>query len=497
MRFGSRCLFGIGAMVVVAWGASGVHATPEAQCGPAPCDVTAGTGCSDAYEPAETIFPLEVESIERVTRRVAQCSGPWHGDGGCYAREIRKDLSDLGLVADEIDQVDARGTALPDPARTACDRVRPELATRAIDEVETWCRVGQGECAGALDLARVVLRGMDRWHSCVERMEARLAENARHDARACATSVPTPSPTPAPTVVAPVAPTVAAPTAAPPSDQTMAPKREPTVVEAKPLRVVEAQPLASYGPRPAPPTAVAASPTVPRAHVDAGPTQGTIAQLEPPKVTAERRTGQFELSLAPFSGVLTIRDPIIGADYSPLAAGVAVGLNVVADVADGIDLEFALAGRGTFASSALQQAATVGLDELATESGTALVLHVEPSVTVLSRYVGVGVVADFRWDSIGVTSLTSGLVRHDNSAVMGGARFIVGLGLLATDLRLLGMLDYLFLGGDEATLRASIRAELGPALIVGSYTDYARLGGPTDAYAVDNLQLTLGFRMVF
>jgi len=498
---------------VVAAGIGGVaHAgEEEGHCEPRPaCAIASGEGCLDAYEPVDTIFALEVESIDRTGDRVRRCAGRWLGERGCYTTQIAKDLSDLGLVAIEIAGVEARWRALPEVARRACEAARPALATRALGEVDGWCRVGQGECAGAIDLARIVLKGMDPWHTCVERMESRVVESARRAPLPCAREAAAVAVRPAPL-----------PVAAPASEPTVTraePAPEPSVVrplkvvEARPIRTVEvggqpgsvgpsrieAEPLAGYGPRPAParPPEATALATTARAGAS-GATTTTSAQLEQPRAKTERRAGQVELSLAPFSGVLSITDPATQAEYEPLAASVALAVSVVASIASGVDLEIALTGRGTFASTALMDAATTGLDELDTESGSALVLQIEPAVTVLSRYVGVGIVTDFRWDSVGVSSITTGIVRTDSAGVAAGARFVVGLGLLASDLRLLGLLDYLFVGTDEDAVRVGLRAELGPALITGSYTRYAPLGEATDARVVDNLQLTLGFRMVF
>ena len=487
----------MGMAVALTAGATSAHA--EASCGPALCDPASGSGCQDAFEATDTIFPLEVESMDGIAKRVDHCRGTWGGERGCFAREIRKDLSDLGLVDQEIESVARRADALPATARDVCERARPTLATSALDDVPTWCAIGQGECQGAMEMAITVLRGMPEWAACVERMESRVSERAAcapvTAARAPVASAP---PSSGPLPAAPPAPATTQATTAAPAPTPAAAPRAPTVVEAKPLRVVEARPIAvdgmaSYGPsRPGASTDLAAI-----GAESAAPSQGTAAQLEAPRPVVERRSGQVELSIAPFSGVLTLRDPGTKAEYSPLSASVALGVSFVAALASNIDLEIGLTGRGTFASTALQEAATVGLDQLDTESGTALILHLEPAVTVLTRYFGVGIVTDFRWDSIGVTSITTGLVRNDASGVAAGARFIVGLGLLATDLRLLGMLDYLFVGTDDAALRATIRAELGTALITGSYTQYSRLGGASDAHAVDNLQLTVGFRMVF
>ena len=79
--------------------------------------------------------------------------------------------------------------------------------------------------------------------------------------------------------------------------------------------------------------------------------------------------------------------------------------------------------------------------------------------------------------------------------VFGGEAHIVGV--LERDMRLLFSLDLMFIATESTVVRAALQAEIGPFVLVGAYREHYRLGATTEAYIVDDLQLTLGYRMVF
>lgn len=536
-------------------------ATP-AECGSAapPCDLASGGASCVDPEPTDTIFPLEAESMRKVDALVGKCRGPW----AACKKDLEPQLADLGAVDQEIADLERRADALPDAAVAVCARTRPALVRSALGDVTSWCAVSRDECLGAVRDATRMLDGLPRWSECVERMEAREAQNAAFQARcapAPAVAAPTaklepvpvtPAPKPVPVPVAvdptlPIAPPAAPPTRAPegvPSarsaDQAPAPEARGVVPASRtasappsstPASAPEPSLMATPEPaaaenvraRPAPaspklieviatPTSVTPAPTaiyeppaeprvaqadVARPDETTGPVGSAVATAAPRPPESERRKGEISLSLAPFSGVMTIRDPATKAEYQPLSASVALGLDVVLELTHGLDLELGVAGRGTFASTALEQAATTPLDQLATSSGTALLVEIEPSLTLLSQYVGVGFVSDFRWDSVGVTSATTGLVTSKGDGVATGVRLVAGFGLLDHDLRFLGTLDYLFGGAADGQWRAGLRADLGACVISGTYEQYFQLVDDTAGRAVDHLQLTVGFRMPF
>lgn len=457
---------GLGALALTLGTTTFAHA--EQRCDRSLCDYLTGAGCQDSVEETDTIFPMEVESLTTITAHAKACA-LWHGPTGCYQKHIKGETADLPLVAAEVAAVQQRFDALPEAAQRVCLGQRPTLSESAVDDIAAWCVTGQEECVGALQAARVMLGGMQAWAACVERMETHVAENTR---LAALPAVCVDLPAPAPVAAA-------------------------KPVEPRPLEVVEAQSNGVFLPRRAHEVEPLAPPEHDVARYDGAPMGSAIVSVQKPRAQTETRRGQVELSVAPFSGVIGIRDPGTDADYQPLSASVALGLAVVIDLPASLGLELGVTGRGAFASTALQQAATTALADLDTESGTAFVADIEPTFTLLSEYLGIGVVSDFRWDSIGITSSSTGLVQTDDAGVAGGMRLIAGYGLLKKDLRFLGMVDYLFAGAGNGVWRATLRAELGPALITGQYVQYFGIADEGDAHLVDQLQVTLGFRMVF
>jgi len=364
---------------------------------------------------------------------------------------------------------------------------------------------------------------MPAWATCVARMEAYADENARREARTDCEPAPL-EPAPAPRVKAsppatqpppnspdrlrlplpnsralldppPKAPepVVSVPERQPKSESSRKAEREPPVLE-----VVYAKPVPARRPAPLPDDRLLADQIAvrePRNAPDRSIVSGT--RTPPEGIDEGRRGGQFELLFAPFSGVLTIRDPATAAEHRPLMASIGIGIDVVLELSPAFGLELALAGRGSFASTALQQAVSLSLDELAVDTGTAFVFEIEPSATLLSEYLGIGLVTEYRWDTIGITSATTGLVSTKSSGGAGGLRLLAGLGVLERDMRLLFTLDWLFIATESTVIRAALQAEIGPFVLIGSYRQHYRLGATTEAYVVDDMQLTLGYRMVF
>ncbi|MFO0748386.1 MAG: hypothetical protein U1F43_22390 [Myxococcota bacterium] len=488
---------------------------------PAPCDYAAGGASCKDPEPSETIFPLELESMRKVEASATRCRGAWQA----CRKDLEPDLADLHDVDAEIADVEARSNALPDAAAAACARTRPSLARSALGDVASWCAVSRDECLGAVRDAKRMLDGMPAWAECVERMESRRgigrrARRAAHGLRGArgrggragrarrpgrararaggpAAGMPAAPPAPAPSATPTASarpesrPEARAPAAVAPVTRNG--EALPTVVYASPT-VVRPAPTAVYdAPAPAP---TADEPRI--ASQDAGPVESAVATVgQRPAPPSERRKGEVTLSVAPFSGTMTIRDPVTKRDYSPLSASVAVGLDVVLGLTPGLDLQIGIGGRGTLASTALQQAASVSLDNLDTESGSAIVVDLEPELSLLSEHVGFGLIGDFRWDSVGVTSATTGLASSHSHGGAAGARLMLGFGLLERDLRFAGILDYLCVGDADGQWRASLRAELGGLLLTASYEQYFQLGAADDGHVVDHMQLTLGFRMPF
>lgn len=489
MRTGLLLAF-VGTSAVLALGAGPASRAaaplPVAPPAPAPaercedvarCDYATGAGCG--VEPPETltIYPHDAETFARLEAYAESCQGrPWEGADGCLKGRLEAALAGLvGTLADH-DELVARALLLPQEAGRICAGAHPANARGALEEASGWCAMGREECIEALREVRRVLLGMPAWVECLERMEAYAQENARNalaHEHCLATSrnddhrsdTPAPSPTPA---LAPTPTPALAPT----------PRARPLVVIATP--VPDRTPLADTPPSPHPDTSTLEEiRTAPRA-VDDG-----------------RRDGQFEITVVPLSGVLRIRDPATGAEHRPLIASIGAGLDVALALSEDIALELGLSARGSFASTAMGQAATATLDELETETGSAVVIELEPTVALLSQYVGAGLVVGVRWDTIGVTSLENGLASHATSGAAAGLRLLLGLGLLERDLRLVGHVDYLFVGTEETVLRAGVQADLGPLLVSGDYRQHFRLGAPDQAWLVDELQLTLGYRGAF
>ena len=380
----------------------------------------------------------DAETFARLEAWAETCAGPWEGTSGCYEARIRTALEGLPEAARAVDALAGRSLLLPDEAHERCLASRPKNARGALDEASAWCAAGRDECVEALREVRRVLLAMPAWEGCIERMEGRA-------------NAPPPSP-----------PSPAKP--APPS------------------------PLAS---EPEPPPTDDPIKTTP----DTATISGT--RTHPKGIDDGRREGQLAITVAPFSGVLTLRDPATGAEHRPMLASVGLGVSGVLELSEAIGLELGLGARASFGSTAMGQAVAVSLDELETETGTAIVVELEPTAIVLSQYLGAGLVVGVRWDTIGVTSLANGLTSHEISGAAAGLRVVLGLGLLERDMRLVGNLDWIFIGAGSTVLRAALQAELGPLLVAGAYRQHFRLGAATDAWVVDELQLTLGYRAAF
>jgi len=451
------------------------------------CDYATGAGCRVAPPETLTIYPHDAETFARLEAVAESCEGkPWVGPEGCLEGRIRAALGGLGQTAREVDDLAARALLLPEVAGRVCASVHPVNARGALDEAPSWCEMGREECVEALREVRRVLLAMPAWVGCIERMEAYAQENARNTlahehclatrSAPAAAGAPVPAPAPAPTPARALTPAPAP-----------APALAPTPTSPRPRPVV-----------------VIATPVPDRSPLDGAPPEGTPdsstvsrTRTGPEAIDDERRTGQLEVTVTPLSGVLTIRDPATGAEHRPLIASLGAGLDVALALSDGLALELGLSARGSFASTAMGQAATASLDELETETGSAIVIELEPTAILLSQYVGAGFVVGVRWDTIGVTSLANGLTSHETSGAAGGLRLVFGLGLLERELRLVGHLDYLFIGTDATVLRAGVQADLGPLLVAGGYRQYFRLGGASQAWVMDELQLTFGYRGAF
>lgn len=521
MRTGLLLAF-VGTSAVLALGAGPASRAaaplPVAPPAPAPaercedvarCDYATGAGCG--VEPPETltIYPHDAETFARLEAYAESCQGrPWEGADGCLKGRLEAALAGLvGTLADH-DELVARALLLPQEAGRICAGAHPANARGALEEASGWCAMGREECIEALREVRRVLLGMPAWVECLERMEAYAQENARNalaHEHCLATSrnddhrsdTPAPSPTPA---LAP-SPT---PALAPSPTPTLEPSRSPALGPS-PTPALAPTPTPALAPTPrARPLVVIATPvpdrtpladTPPSPHPDTS----TLEEIRtaPRAVDDGRRDGQFEITVVPLSGVLRIRDPATGAEHRPLIASIGAGLDVALALSEDIALELGLSARGSFASTAMGQAATATLDELETETGSAVVIELEPTVALLSQYVGAGLVVGVRWDTIGVTSLENGLASHATSGAAAGLRLLLGLGLLERDLRLVGHVDYLFVGTEETVLRAGVQADLGPLLVSGDYRQHFRLGAPDQAWLVDELQLTLGYRGAF
>jgi hypothetical protein len=223
-----------------------------------------------------------------------------------------------------------------------------------------------------------------------------------------------------------------------------------------------------------------------------------VSQSESPAPRAAtecRREGQLEIGVTPFSGVITVRDPATDADHHPNVASLVVGVDVITALDDDLAIEFGLNARAAFGSTAVGQVGN--LEDLKTETGTAFFVDIEPTVSLLSQYLGCAVVADFRWDSISVTSATHGLTSSKASGGGGGLRLLAGLGMLERDMRLTASVDWLFVATESTAIRAAIQGDIGPVMLIGSYRQHFRLGAAGDGYLVDELQLTLGYRGAF
>ncbi len=476
-----------GWVVMVGLAGTGWGAAPLPPGPPAPgacedaCDYTTGDHCPIVRESALTPFPYDAETLVTLEAYVISCAGEWDGPGGCYEARVKKAVDELIAPSKAIVDVSDRAALLPDRARDQCAEREPENAQRAVDEAAAWCVIGRDECVEGLREAHRALRAMPAWAACVERMERYADANAgrvicaEHERE------------PAPRITEPNVPNEPRP----------APKRE--VVRERPLEVVRVdrgrvrggEVGGEVGPEPAlrEPLIAGMQAERPRADIE-------DAVRPAPRDLSDRRKGQFELTFAPFSGTLTMRDPGSDVQYSPNMASIGVGVDIVLKLSDDLVLELGLWGRAAFASTAVGEAITAGLEQLNIDTGTALSFDVEPSVTLLSEYVGVGAVVDLRWDTVAITD-TSGLVSTANNGAAAGLRFVAGLGLLARELRLVGSLDLMFIGAGSTAVRAAIQGEIGPFILSGGYRQYFRLGSATEAYLVDDLSLTLGYRSVF
>ena len=473
-------------MVGTVVGGAGWGAAPLPPGPPAPgacevaCDYTTGNHCPIVRESTLTPFPYDAETLVTLEAYVISCAGEWDGPGGCYEARVKKAVDELITPSKAIADVSDRAALLPDGARAQCADREPENAQRAVDEAAAWCVLGQDECIEGLREAHRALHGMPSWAACVERMERYADANAGR--------------------------VICAEDERPAEAPTLEPRREP-----KPEVTRDPKPEARREPKPARPLEVV---RVERGRVRGGevapPRDPLIADMQPegprtdieagtrpePRDLSDRRKGQFELVFAPFSGSMTMRDPGSDVEYSPNMASIGFGVDVVLSLSDDLVLELGLWGRAAFASTAVGEAITAGLEQLNIDTGTGLSFDLEPSVTLLSEYVGIGAVVDMRWDTVGITN-TSGLVSTANNGAAGGLRLVAGLGLLARELRLVGSLDLMFIGAGSTAVRGAIQGEIGPFVLTGSYRQYFRLGSAAEAYLVDDLSLTLGYRSVF
>ncbi len=471
------------------------------------CDYPTGRGCL-AHTPSPPDARFDPEAVRAVEAFARTCDIAWDGPKGCYEAGVKVEVDRLIETSRAYAEVDGRALFLPEAARLACEPELPPRAKAAIDEAPAWCAIGRAECVEGLKAARLALEGLPAWAACVERMQRYVAANERLDAEraACRARMPAPAPAPAPAPVTARAPSpTPAPTLAPSPAPAPAPRldadpplaptpsRQPAarprrVVEITRGRVIDPVPLADLGPR------VANRPAPAEPPLD---TTSQRHDAPPPTPPDARRKGQFELGVTPFSGTLTLRDPATGVEHSPMMASVSVGVDVVLRLSPDLFLELSLTGRAAFASTAVERAISVSLDEVETETGTVFVVDLEPTVAILSEHLGAAIVADYRWDSIGVTSTAAGLVSTRASGGGGGLRFIAGFGLLEPDYRLVAALDFLFVGTEATAVRASIQGDIGPVMLLGAYRQHFRLGRFPDAYLVDELQLTLGYRAAF
>lgn len=462
------------------------------------CDYASGAGCPAVGELAIGLDPFAGEKLTGLEAWATGCRGPWEGNSGCYELHIRREVDELVPVSTAIGAASEREMLLPDAARTSCAVLAPARAQEAIDEAPAWCVVGRDECVAALREARRVLDALPSWMECVERMGRWSKENARRESERLACEN-------APDEIAAPEPS-REPVRDSGRDSGREPVREPAAPErvAAPKRVVTMGPgrvrdvLVPNAPKEQPPGDELADTTPPRYDPEApDTTMHQTGNTRPEPIDDQRRDGQVDFVVAPFSGVLTLRDPGTGAEHRPMTASIGLGVDVVLDLSSSLALELGLAGRASFGSTALEQAVSLGLDELAIETGTAFMFELEPTAILLSQYVGFGIVAEARWDTIGVTSATTGLVSTKRDGAAGGMRFVLGLGLLEREMRLVGSLDWIFVGSDQSYMRAQIEADLHAFVLTGAYRQHYRLGGALDAHIVDDMQLSLGYRVAF
>lgn len=464
-------------MVGVALGGASWGAAPLPPGPPAPgaceaaCDYTTGDHCPVVRESTLTPFPYDAETLVTLEAYVISCAGEWDGPGGCYEARVKKAVDELITPSKAIADVSDRAALLPDVAQGECASREPENAQRAVDEAAAWCVLGRDECVEGLREAHRALHGMPAWAACVERMERYADANAGRVI--CGEDEGE------------------APRLEPMREPKPEVKREPK--PERPLEVVRVDRGRVRGGEQAPPPR---DPLIADMQTEAPRTDIEAGTRPEPRDLSDRRKGQFELVFAPFSGSLTMRDPGTDVEYSPNMASIGFGVDVVLSLSDDLALELGLWGRAAFASTAVGEAITAGLEQLNIDTGTALSFDLEPSVTLLSEYVGIGAVVDMRWDTVGITN-TSGLVSTANNGAAGGLRLVAGLGLLARELRLVGSLDLMFIGAGSTAVRAAIQGEIGPFILSGGYRQYFRLGSATEAYLVDDLSLTLGYRAVF
>jgi len=489
-----------------------------------PCDYVTGANCIAVRANSLTVFPYDSETLVNLEAYAVACPSEWEGAGGCYESRIKKAVDELMGPSQAIADTALHASLLPDVAREQCQDLEPANAQRAVDETAAWCVTGRDECIESLREAHRVLSSMPAWAICVGRMEAWADENERRESKTdCDPTEPYAMPEPRAKERAPVvAPVATRPATAPPTEsrglldppaKVESPARrqqEPPVLEvvyAKPTPPHKRAPGRSEQPKsPTPPTppndpllADQVASREPRFAPSSAPdtTTESSAVTQPGGIDDGRRGGQFELLFAPFSGVITLRDPGTGVEHRPMMASIGAGLDVVLDLSPAFGLELGFAARGSFASTALEQAVSLSLDQLNVQTGTAFVFELQPTVTLLSEYLGIGIVSDFRWDTVGITSANTGLVSTKSSGGAGGLRLLAGLGVLERDMSLVFTLDWMFIATQATALRAALQADIGPFVLVGSYRQHYRLGAATEAYVADDIQLTLGYRSVF
>lgn len=276
------------------------------------CDYASGAGCPSVRGAGvEGIHLFGAEKVMGLEGWAAGCRGPGTATAAATSStSVPRSTSSRRRRGRLGSRPSARCCCRTRRARDTCDKLAPARAQDAIDEAPAWCVVGRDECVTALREARRVLDALPEWVGCVERMAHWVKENERREAErtACENA---PSDAPAVRPEAPAGPEVV--DAKVPETPAQQPEPKP---ETKPLRVVRVGPGRVRNARePAPmrppgdELADTNGPDAPAPFDTPDTSTVKTGETRPDAIEDGRRKGQVELNVAPFSGVLTLRDP--------------------------------------------------------------------------------------------------------------------------------------------------------------------------------------------